>query len=130
SSPWTSTSTRTSSTTRPTAPRTSTPSSGISTGAWSTSGHAPTASSSDDLGGVGSCRAAVLRASGSPPLRATPQDARDLELEPVFEAAAVLGGYLLGSLPFGYWLVRLFRGEDIRTRGSGNTGATNVFRLY
>ena len=46
------------------------------------------------------------------------------------EAAAVLGGYLLGSLPFGYWLVRVFRGEDIRTRGSGNTGATNVFRLY
>jgi glycerol-3-phosphate acyltransferase PlsY len=46
------------------------------------------------------------------------------------EAAAVLGGYLLGSLPFGYWLVLLFRGEDIRTRGSGNTGATNVFRLF
>ena len=46
------------------------------------------------------------------------------------EALAVLGGYLLGSLPFGYWLVRLFRGEDIRERGSGNVGATNVFRLY
>jgi acyl phosphate:glycerol-3-phosphate acyltransferase len=46
------------------------------------------------------------------------------------EAAAVLGGYLLGSLPFGYWLVRIFRGEDIRKRGSGNTGATNVFRNY
>ncbi|TML70441.1 MAG: glycerol-3-phosphate 1-O-acyltransferase PlsY [Actinobacteria bacterium] len=46
------------------------------------------------------------------------------------QAAAVLGGYLLGSLPFGYWLVRVFRGEDIRTRGSGNTGATNVLRLY
>jgi len=48
----------------------------------------------------------------------------------MLEAAAVLGGYLLGSLPFGYWLVRLFRGEDIRTRGSGNTGASNVFRSY
>jgi glycerol-3-phosphate acyltransferase PlsY len=48
----------------------------------------------------------------------------------VIAAAAVLGGYLLGSLPFGYWLVRAFRGEDIRTQGSGNTGATNVFRLY
>ncbi|HEY4620430.1 MAG TPA: glycerol-3-phosphate 1-O-acyltransferase PlsY [Gaiellaceae bacterium] len=46
------------------------------------------------------------------------------------EALAVLGGYLLGSLPFGYWLVRVFRGEDIRRVGSGNVGATNVFRLY
>ena len=46
------------------------------------------------------------------------------------EALAVLGGYLLGSLPFGYWLPRLFRGEDVRTRGSGNVGASNVFRVY
>jgi acyl phosphate:glycerol-3-phosphate acyltransferase len=46
------------------------------------------------------------------------------------EALAVLGGYLLGSLPFGYWLPRLIRGEDIRERGSGNVGATNVFRVY
>jgi glycerol-3-phosphate acyltransferase PlsY len=46
------------------------------------------------------------------------------------EALAVVGGYLLGSLPFGYWLPLLFRGEDIRTRGSGNTGASNVFRVY
>ena len=48
----------------------------------------------------------------------------------MLEVVAVLGGYLLGSLPFGYWLVRIFRGEDIRAQGSGNTGATNVFRLY
>lgn len=46
------------------------------------------------------------------------------------EAAAILGGYLLGSLPFAYWVPRLFRGEDIRTKGSGNVGASNVFRVY
>jgi len=46
------------------------------------------------------------------------------------EVLAVLGGYLLGSLPFGYWLPLLFRGEDIRASGSGNVGATNVFRVY
>jgi acyl phosphate:glycerol-3-phosphate acyltransferase len=37
-------------------------------------------------------------------------------------------GYLLGSLPWGYWLPRLLAGVDIRTVGSGNTGATNVWR--
>jgi len=42
----------------------------------------------------------------------------------------VLGGYLLGSMPFGYWLVRLVKGEDVRTTGSGNIGATNVWRTY
>jgi len=36
--------------------------------------------------------------------------------------------YLLGSIPFGYLLVRLFRGEDVRQSGSGNIGATNVAR--
>jgi glycerol-3-phosphate acyltransferase PlsY len=48
----------------------------------------------------------------------------------MLEALAILGGYLLGSLPFGYWLVRLFHGEDIRASGSGNVGASNVFRVY
>jgi glycerol-3-phosphate acyltransferase PlsY len=48
----------------------------------------------------------------------------------VIEALAIAGGYLLGSLPFGYWLPLLFRGEDIRAQGSGNVGATNVFRVY
>ena len=36
--------------------------------------------------------------------------------------------YLLGSIPFGYVLVRVFRKEDIREQGSGNIGATNVAR--
>jgi glycerol-3-phosphate acyltransferase PlsY len=36
--------------------------------------------------------------------------------------------YLLGSIPFGYVLVRIFRHEDIRATGSGNIGATNVAR--
>jgi glycerol-3-phosphate acyltransferase PlsY len=36
--------------------------------------------------------------------------------------------YLLGSIPFGYLLVRVFRGEDVRESGSGNIGATNVSR--
>jgi glycerol-3-phosphate acyltransferase PlsY len=45
-------------------------------------------------------------------------------------ALVVLGGYLLGSMPFGYWLVLLAKGEDVRTVGSGNIGATNVWRTY
>ena len=36
--------------------------------------------------------------------------------------------YLLGSIPVGYVLVRIFRRQDIRTMGSGNIGATNVLR--
>src|SRR5271169_2811290 len=43
-----------------------------------------------------------------------------------FLTAAV--SYLLGSAPFGYVLVRIFRGQDIRRSGSGNIGATNVAR--
>ena len=37
-------------------------------------------------------------------------------------------GYLLGSIPFGYILVKSTEGKDIRSMGSGNIGATNVFR--
>jgi glycerol-3-phosphate acyltransferase PlsY len=45
---------------------------------------------------------------------------------------ALLGaaGYLLGSMPWGYWLVRLVEHEDIRRHGSGNIGGTNVWRVY
>ena len=40
----------------------------------------------------------------------------------------LLLAYLLGSIPFGYLLVRFARNEDIRETGSGNIGATNVAR--
>jgi len=36
--------------------------------------------------------------------------------------------YLLGAIPFGYLLVRMTTGEDVRSSGSGNIGATNVLR--
>jgi acyl phosphate:glycerol-3-phosphate acyltransferase len=44
----------------------------------------------------------------------------------IFLTAAV--SYLLGSIPFGFVLVRIFRGQDVRLTGSGNIGATNVAR--
>lgn len=46
-----------------------------------------------------------------------------------FYALAVLFGYLIGSLPTGYLVVRQMTGQDIRTIGSGSTGATNVRRV-
>jgi acyl phosphate:glycerol-3-phosphate acyltransferase len=44
--------------------------------------------------------------------------------------AAVVVGYLLGSMPWGYWLPRLVKGRDVRGAGSGNTGAANVWRNF
>jgi len=41
---------------------------------------------------------------------------------------AAVVAYLFGSIPFGFLLVRFFRKEDIREKGSGNIGATNVIR--
>lgn len=40
----------------------------------------------------------------------------------------IMLGYLMGSIPTGYWLVKALKGVDVRTIGSGSTGATNVLR--
>ena len=41
----------------------------------------------------------------------------------------IIISYLIGSIPTGYLIVKLFTGQDIRTIGSGSTGATNVKRV-
>jgi len=47
---------------------------------------------------------------------------------PLASLYVVVGAYLLGSIPTGYLLVRIFRKQDVRSMGSGNIGATNVMR--
>jgi glycerol-3-phosphate acyltransferase PlsY len=44
--------------------------------------------------------------------------------------ALIVASYVAGSMPWGYWMVRVFRHDDIRKHGSGNTGATNVWRTF
>ena len=52
-----------------------------------------------------------------------------MDVEPwIGSALALLGGYSLGSIPFGLLLARGFGAGDLRTIGSGNIGATNVLR--
>jgi acyl phosphate:glycerol-3-phosphate acyltransferase len=41
---------------------------------------------------------------------------------------AILAAYLIGGIPFGYLLVKMTTGKDVRASGSGNIGATNVLR--
>src|SRR5262245_29835508 len=44
------------------------------------------------------------------------------------EVASLIIDYLLGSIPFGFLIVKMSSGADIRETGSGGTGATNVSR--
>lgn len=44
-------------------------------------------------------------------------------------ALAFVASYLIGAIPTSYWVVKLARGVDLRTVGSGNLGATNLYRF-
>jgi glycerol-3-phosphate acyltransferase PlsY len=46
----------------------------------------------------------------------------------LIDVLAIVAGYLLGSMPWGYWLPLLLTGTDVRAHGSGGTGAANVWR--
>jgi acyl phosphate:glycerol-3-phosphate acyltransferase len=47
----------------------------------------------------------------------------------MINALLLVCAYLLGSIPFGYLIVKWVKGVDVRTRGSGNIGMTNVWRV-
>ncbi len=49
-------------------------------------------------------------------------------MNPLAPIALIVGSYLLGSIPFSFLITRWVSGQDIRERGSGNVGATNVLR--
>lgn len=49
-------------------------------------------------------------------------------LQAILPIVAILAAYIVGSIPTGYWLAKMLKGIDIRTVGSGSTGATNVWR--
>lgn len=46
----------------------------------------------------------------------------------LFSLACGVAGYVVGSIPFGWVIVKLLKGEDIRNYGSGRSGGTNVMR--
>ena len=46
----------------------------------------------------------------------------------MMQILALVVAYLVGGIPFGYLLVRMKTGQDVRSMGSGNIGATNVLR--
>lgn len=48
---------------------------------------------------------------------------------PLFVLFTFCIAFIIGSIPTGYWVGRLWKGIDIRESGSGNLGATNVFRV-
>lgn len=47
----------------------------------------------------------------------------------VYAVEMMLAAYLVGSLPFGLYIARWWKGIDVREHGSGNIGATNVYRV-
>ena len=49
---------------------------------------------------------------------------------PLAELVMFLGAFLIGGIPFGWLVAKVFKGVDLRTVGSGSVGATNASRLW